>query len=100
MQDDLVQLIIEIAKDLNDQEQIRLEGDLDGETRLFGQGGILDSMGLVSLVIAVEQAIEERYGVSVALADEKAMSQKSSPYRTVGTLAAYAVDQSRPEDSE
>ena len=51
----------------------------------------LDSMALVSLVIAVEQAIEEKYGVAVALADEKALSQRSSPYRTVNSLAAYAA---------
>ena len=39
----------------------------------------------------VEQEIEDRHGTSVALADEKALSQSSSPYRTVGTLAEYAA---------
>jgi hypothetical protein len=47
----------------------------------------------VSLVIAVEQTLEERYAVGVALADEKALSQRSSPYRTIGTLAAYAAQE-------
>ena len=46
---------------------------------------------VVSLVIAVEQAIEERYDLSIGLADEKALSQKNSPYRTVRTLADYAA---------
>jgi D-alanine--poly(phosphoribitol) ligase subunit 2 len=44
-------------------------------------------------VIAVEQAIEDEYEVSAGLADEKAMSQKNSPYRTVDALADYAVSQ-------
>ena len=56
---------------------------------LFGNGGPLDSLGLVNLIVAVEQAIEDELSVSVVLADEKAMSQRSSPFRTVGALAAY-----------
>lgn len=61
------------------------------DTPLFGPTGLLDSVGLVSLVLAVEQEISERHGVTVALADEKALSQRNSPFRTVGTLVAYAV---------
>jgi hypothetical protein len=43
----------------------------------------------VSLIVAIEQAVEDELAVSVVLADEKAMSQRSSPFRTVGSLAAY-----------
>ena len=89
MKEDLVALIIEMA-----QEILEAEGesgvDLTADTRLFGDEGVLDSMGLVSLIVAVEQEIEDRHGVAVALADEKALSQSRSPYRTIGTLAEYA----------
>ena len=55
---------------------------------------ILDSMGLVTLVVGVEQAIEDELGVSVSLADARALSQRNSPYRTVGSLAnATAIGQ-------
>jgi len=40
--------------------------------------------------VAVEQTIEDKYGASISLADEKALSQRNSPYRTVGSLAEYA----------
>jgi acyl carrier protein len=60
------------------------------ETALFGEAGLLDSVGLVSLLLAVEEEISGRYGVAVALADEKALSQKNSPFRTIGTLVDYA----------
>ncbi len=63
---------------------------LDGDTPLFGSEGVLDSLGLVSLIVAVEQGIEDRFGMGVTLADEKALSQRHSPYRTVRTLADYA----------
>jgi acyl carrier protein len=58
------------------------------ETQLFGRGSRLDSLGLVNLVVATEARLGES-GVAVALADERAMSQKQSPFRTVGTLCDY-----------
>lgn len=93
MKDDLAALIVEIAQELNEEEEIELSGELNTETPLFGEGGLLDSMGLVSLVIAVEQAIEERFESRVSLADEKALSQSNSPYRSIGTLAEYAANE-------
>jgi D-alanine--poly(phosphoribitol) ligase subunit 2 len=65
--------------------------DFDSDTALMGRSEILDSLGLVSLVVAVEQEIEDRCGISISLADERAMSQTRSPYRTVGSLAEYAA---------
>ena len=59
------------------------------ETILLGQGGDLDSLGLINLIVAVEQNIEDEYDTAVTLADEKAMSQKQSPFRTIGSLADY-----------
>jgi D-alanine--poly(phosphoribitol) ligase subunit 2 len=59
------------------------------ETVLFGQSGQLDSLGLVSLIVAVEQHVQAEFGSDVTLADERALSQKNSPFRTIATLAAY-----------
>lgn len=93
MSDDLVQTIIAATRELAAEQGIEIDRPLDVNTRLFGEGGLLDSMALVSLVIAVEQTLEEQHDVAVALADEKALSQRSSPYRTIGTLAAYAAQE-------
>ena len=61
------------------------------ETILFGTGGCLDSMGLVTVVIDVEQKIQSTHGVRVVLADDRAMSQRSSPFRTIASLRDYAL---------
>ncbi len=61
------------------------------ETSLMGQGTSLDSFELVGLVLSVEGKIAEEFGMAVTLADEKAMSQRSSPFRTVATMADYIV---------
>ena len=41
------------------------------------------------MVVAVEQNIEDEFDVTITLADERAMSQQTSPFRTVGTLTDY-----------
>jgi len=56
---------------------------------LFGQSSKLDSLGLVTFIVAIEQKFQEDLGVTVTLADERAMSQKRSPFATIGTLADY-----------
>lgn len=58
-------------------------------TGLFGKRGLLDSIGLVSLLIAVEQAVEDAFNVSITIVSEKAMSQERSPFRTIGSLVDW-----------
>lgn len=40
------------------------------DTVLLGQGGKLDSMGFVNLVVAIEDELENQLGIRAALADE------------------------------
>ena len=90
MKSEIVKLITETAKELAEQDEFELDSEFTPDSTLFGDNGLLDSMGLVSLVVAVEQAIEEKFDTVVSLADEKALSQKNSPYRTVSSLAEYS----------
>lgn len=92
MRQEIIDLIIETANELGEDE-IGITETLSEDTKLFGKDGVLDSMGLVTLIVAVEQAIEDRFDSSAGLADEKAMSQARSPYRSVASLADYAVAQ-------
>ena len=62
------------------------------ETRLLGEGGQVDSLGLVNLVVAVEQLVLEQLDLTIVLADEKAMSRKRSPFRSVETLLEHALE--------
>jgi acyl carrier protein len=59
------------------------------DTVLFGRSGQLDSLGLVSLIVAVEQNIQDKFGTEVTLADERALSQQNSPFKTIATLSEY-----------
>ena len=63
--------------------------ELKEETRLFGRESKLDSLSLVNLIVDIEQRFAEELGVEVLLTDEKAMSQKRSPFRDVKSLVDY-----------
>ncbi len=65
--------------------------EINAETRLFGANALLDSAALVSLLVEVEQQISDAVGTELLLADDRAMSQKRSPFRNIGTLAEYVM---------
>ena len=78
-------------RDLGDElgkPEIAAAGD---ELRLFGAQSPLDSMALVSLIADVEGRLAHELGVQVVLADEKAMSQARSPFRSVASLREHIV---------
>jgi acyl carrier protein len=60
------------------------------ETRLLGSQSVLDSMQLVSLIVAIEREVEDTFGVALTLADERALSMKASPFRSIQSLADYS----------
>jgi len=62
--------------------------DASPEAPLFGAPSPLDSLGLVALLIDIEEALGDA-GHSVVLSDERALSQSRSPFRSIGALVDY-----------
>tara|TARA_B100002052_G_C15502864_1_gene427998 strand:- start:265 stop:552 length:288 start_codon:yes stop_codon:yes gene_type:complete len=91
MKEKIIKIIINTIKEYNDglDSDQRLSSGLDDT--IYGEGSNLDSLGLVSFIVGLEQEIEDELGKSVSLADEKAMSQKSNPYKSINNLADYIV---------
>lgn len=61
------------------------------DMRLYGNKGAMDSVGIVMLIAEVEELVDDEFGVEITLADERAMSQKTSPFRSVKSLVDYVV---------
>jgi hypothetical protein len=59
------------------------------EIDLLGPGAICDSMGLVSYLVAIEEAVRDELGADVTLLDERAMSAERSPFRSLETLVSH-----------
>jgi acyl carrier protein len=89
--DELIRMIIEVVKDYLESVDGGTSGPIGEKARLFGSGGLLDSLGLVTVVLDIEQRLDDELGVMVRIVDERAMSQKRSPFRYVGDLADYVL---------
>jgi D-alanine--poly(phosphoribitol) ligase subunit 2 len=83
------QAIYDAIDELNQQSPVEMQLPKAPGTVLFGREGKLDSLGLVTLIVGIEGKIRDTFGVAVTIADEKAFSQKNSPFRTIDTLSDY-----------
>jgi D-alanine--poly(phosphoribitol) ligase subunit 2 len=85
----IIEVVFRGVDELNSQleEDRKLEKSTD--STIFGRQAKIDSLALVNLIVAVEAEIADEFDVSLTLADERAMSQKTSPFLTIGTLVDY-----------
>ncbi len=67
-------------------------------TRLLGRDAVLDSLGLVTLIVDVEDTLRSAHGLAITLTGERAMSQASSPFMTVDSLAEYIAGLTRDDN--
>ena len=66
--------------------------EIDPESALLGERAILDSIGLVNLIIDIESRFLDE-DLEITLASESAMSSRNSPFRSPRTLAAFIAAQ-------
>jgi hypothetical protein len=85
----IVELLTEGLGTLLAERGEKPPADLGEGTRLAGAEAVLTSLGLVSLIVELEQTLEEQYGLCLTIADERAMSRRHGPFRSVGSLADY-----------
>lgn len=78
-------------EEINRQRSARDKLEKAGRTVLLGGPSKLDSLGLINLMVTVEQKIEEDFGVAITLASRKDLFRERSPLATVATLAEYVA---------
>ena len=89
MREKIEGMIIEILQDLNDDIESEALENPTKETKIFGEGGALDSLALVSLITEIEERVHDEFDKSIVLADEKTMSKRQSPFATVESLSEF-----------
>jgi len=85
----LVSAIYAAVDEINEQlpKGVRVAKSLDAP--LYGPGGNLESIDLVNLIIEVEEKVKDAFGVSITIADDRAVSAENSPFATLGALTEY-----------
>ncbi len=89
MQEQITNAIFSAIDELNQQLNRDQRLSRSADATLFGASGPLDSLGLVNLIVLVEQKVEEQTGRPVSLANDEALSLNDSPFQTVRRLTEY-----------
>ena len=69
-------------------ESLEIDQNIDLNTQLIGSERLLDSMGLVNVIIDVESTLLEN-NIEISIMSETAMSNKISPFRTISSLSNF-----------
>ena len=99
MRNRIQQLIESSLHELNQSPHV--PGNLDlstlsDDTVLYGN--LLSSLGLVEMLLLLEEEIANEFSVQLTIADEKAMSLTRSPFKTVGRLLDF-IEQKLSEEN-
>ena len=89
MQEKIEKIIIDTLKDLNEELENEAFLNPNSKTKLYGGNGAMDSLALVSFIADLEDKISDKFEEDIILADEKAMSAKTSPFRNIESLTSY-----------
>lgn len=85
---ELEAIILDCLTTLNMSRRSNEQLEVSASAAIFGDASPLDSLGLVTLLIEIEERLADR-GVTITLADARALSQTRSPFRDVPALVAY-----------
>ena len=94
--EDIIEIIYLAIDDYN---QINTSNMImkDPNTPLYGQAGKLDSLGLVNLILVIEERLLDKYNKNISLADDKAFSERTSPFSNVSTLTEFIYKKNNNE---
>ena len=87
-QPEIETIIYQVFDNLMEQST-ELELEKQKSTPLVGDGSVLDSLGLVNFLVALEQKLQDIVGSSFQIADQDLLIGEEQPLRSVETLSAY-----------
>ena len=93
-QNEIQEVVLRAIRNINMARKPEAQLEASPTARLFGGGSPLASLGLVSLLIDIEEALQDQ-GQNVTLSDARAMSQARSPFRSVDALVSYIQENLR-----
>lgn len=92
MNDKVYKCIIKTIEEFNEELDKKVDISKGRETELFSGNSVLDSLGLVNLIVAIEENLAEEFDTNITITSEKAMSRRVSPFLNVGTLTDYVTE--------
>jgi acyl carrier protein len=89
LKNSIAQAIFSAVDELNEQLPAGQKLSHSLATRLFSSDGKLDSLAFVTLIVGVEQEIQQKFHIDINLTDQTTITQHINPFETIGTLLDY-----------
>ena len=83
----LEKLVIDSLKDV--LEEYESDCEATPKSQIYGGDSPLDSSAVVSMIVDLESRLKEDFDFQVSITDERAMSQKKSPFGDVPSMVDY-----------
>ena len=93
MRKKIQEIVFNCTKEFFENSEYELTTSIDNNLRLIGDSSPLDSMGLVSLIVEIEESINDDFDVELVLANEKAMSARTSPFINLEKLILFIEEE-------
>jgi acyl carrier protein len=71
--------------------------EISDNTPLLGSDSVLDSIGLVNVIIDIESKFADE-GIEISLTSAEAMSRRNSPFRKVVALVDFITESCEEEN--
>lgn len=82
-------LVTECLKNVLDDSG-KSSDDINGDSWLIGDEGLIDSVEFLSVIVAVEEEMEARFGTTeILLVEQSDLMHEDGPFRRINTLAAH-----------
>ena len=83
----IINVIYNVFDEVNEQLDLDARLKKSTDTVIVGDGGKLDSLGMVNFVVGLEQKLMDELDVDISLADQ--LMNADDHFRTVDSLAAF-----------
>ncbi len=84
-----LEIIYSAIKEVNKQQPPEYQLNLDKNEFLISDKSSLDSLGLITLLINIEEKISKKFKINLNLLDEELISEKNTPFETLASLAVW-----------
>ena len=85
--------LVTFLREFISENEIEVNSEININTKLFGSMSIFDSMELVQFIVEVEQFLHDEYEIEIELTSEKAMSRRTSPFKSIKSLEIFIKEE-------
>ncbi len=89
---DILQSIYDTIEEVNRQLPNEQQLQKSPDTIIVGHGGVLDSLGVINFLVALEDRLSRETGNTITLLDEEIISESGGLLKTIDHIEQFIVN--------